>query len=151
MSADLFTILAAEDEETDGFILKTAFRRAGISHRLVIVRDGQLATDYLSGQGNYANRADYPMPMLIILDLKMPRMNGFDVLAWLGTHPDLKSIPAVVLSSSSDKADLQKALELGAREYFVKPFELAQLVRIAGEIQTRWLVKQSGDSTAVSA
>jgi CheY-like chemotaxis protein len=129
-------ILVAEDEESDAFILKTAFRKAAVPCRVIIVRDGQEAVDYLLGEGNYANRSAHSLPALIVLDLKMPRMNGFDVLAWLAAHPELKRIPAIVLSSSSDETDIQKARKLGACEYFVKPYSLAELVKIAQQMHT---------------
>src|SRR6185436_8485420 len=109
MSEKLRPILAAEDEESDRMILEMAFRRAKLPCPLVLVRDGQEAVDYLGGMGPYADRAAHPLPALIVLDLKMPRMNGFDVLRWLAEQPRFKEIPAVVLSSSADDIDMNKA------------------------------------------
>src|SRR5688572_7424269 len=106
-------ILAAEDQESDRIILDLAFERAKLTHPLVIVRDGQEAVDYLSGKGRYADRTAHPLPVLLVLDLKMPRMNGLDVLAWLAGQPQLKHLPAVMLSSSGDDADVNKARQLG--------------------------------------
>jgi CheY-like chemotaxis protein len=143
-------ILVAEDEDTDAFLLKRALRKAAVPCEVVIVRDGQEAVDYVSREGNYANRAAGPSPTLIILDLKMPRMNGFDVLAWLAVRPAFKNIPAVVLSSSSDEADIRRAQRLGAREYFVKPYAFADLEKIAGQIQARWLGPVPRQSAAVA-
>jgi CheY-like chemotaxis protein len=139
MSDKIRPILAAEDEESDRIILELAFQRARLLCPLVIVRDGQEAVDYLSGKGRYEDRAAHPLPALIVLDLKMPRMNGFDVLAWLAKQPDFKEIPAVVLSSSADELDMNKARQLGAREYFVKPHSLDELINIAHQMQTHWL------------
>jgi CheY-like chemotaxis protein len=141
MSETIPPILAAEDEESDALILRTAFENAQISNRLVIARDGQEAVDYLAGTGRFADRWSFPLPVLILLDLKMPRMSGFDVLGWLGSRPDLQNIPSVVLSSSSHEADIEKARKLGAVEYFVKPFAFAELVKIVQQMQTRWLSK----------
>src|SRR5687767_1760389 len=109
MSEKVRPILAAEDEESDRMILDLAFQRAKLQHPLVIVRDGQEAVDYLSGKGRYAGQSAHPMPALLVLDLKMPRMNGFDVLAWLAEQPEFKQMPAVVLSSSGDELDMTKA------------------------------------------
>jgi CheY-like chemotaxis protein len=139
MSEKRRPILAAEDEESDRMIMELAFQRANLCSPLVIVRDGAEAVDYLSGKGRYADRIVHPLPALIVLDLKMPRMSGFDVLAWIALQPELKEIPAVVLSSSADESDTQKARQLGARDYFVKPHSLDTLIKIAQEMQARWL------------
>jgi len=132
-------ILAAEDEESDRLILELVFQKARLPHPLTIVRDGQEAVDYLSGTGRFIDRSAHPFPALLILDLKMPRMNGFDVLVWLATQPQLKELPAVVLSSSSDDSDVRKARELGAREYFVKPHKFDELIKIVQQMQAHWL------------
>lgn len=151
MSQDKRPILAAEDEESDRMILKLAFQKAKVSHPLVLVCDGQEAVDYLAGKGPYADRSAHPLPALIVLDLKMPRMNGFDVLAWLAMQAEMKEIPAVVLSSSADESDMEKACRLGAREYFVKPHGFDKLVHIAEEIQSRWLTESQSDRMTSSA
>ncbi len=135
-------VLVAEDEETDVFLLQRAFKMSGISHKLVVVRDGQEAVDYLSGKGAYSERVRYPLPSLILLDLKMPRMTGFDVLAWLATQPLLKKIPALVLSSSADESDMEKARQMGARDYFAKPHHFQDLVKLVQELHSRWLEHQ---------
>ena len=133
-------ILAAEDEETDQFILKLAFDHAKLPHPLMIVRDGQECVDYLGGVDVFADRAKYPLPALLLLDLKMPRMDGFEVLEWLATQAGFRQLPAVVLSSSSDELDIQKARKLGARDYFVKPHALSELLKILQSLQTRGLL-----------
>ena len=146
MSEKLRPILAVEDEASDRLILEIAFQRAKLPCPLVIVRDGQEAVDYLSGKGRYAERTAHPLPALIVLDLKMPRMNGFDVLGWLAEQPDFKKIPALVLSSSADEIDMNKARQLGAREYFVKPHSLDELMKIAHQMQARWLSDGTTDA-----
>jgi CheY-like chemotaxis protein len=123
-------ILAAEDEESDALILRLAFQQAQLLHPLVVVRDGQEVVEYLAGRDRYADRSVHPLPALIILDLKMPRLSGFEVLAWLATQPDFRDIPVVVLSSSADESDIRKARELGAREYFVKPHSFDELKNV---------------------
>jgi len=146
MSEKIRPILAAEDEASDRMILELAFERAKLPCPLVVVLDGQEAVDYLSGQGRYADRVAHPLPALVVLDLKMPIMNGFDVLAWLAEQPDFKEIPAVVLSSSADELDMKKARQLGAREYFVKPHSLDELIKMAHEMQARWLSAATTDT-----
>jgi len=132
-------ILVAEDEENDVFILRLAFERARLTTPLVAVGDGQEAVDYLAGNGSFANRGTHLLPSLLILDLKMPRMTGFDVLKWLSARPEFKDLPVVILSSSSDDSDLRRAKEAGAREYFVKPHNLSELVKIVQALHARYI------------
>lgn len=139
MSKSPATILAAEDEETDAFILRMAFEKAGVKNPLTVMRDGQEAIDYLRGAPPYDDRTAHPLPALLTLDLKMPRRDGFDVLAWLRSRPDFKDLPAVVISSSSDQKDVEKARELGARDYFVKPHGIDDFVALARTLRRRWL------------
>lgn len=139
MNASPALILSAEDEETDAYILRLAFETAEVSNPMVIVRDGQEIVDYLEGAGSYRDRVAHPIPRLITLDLKMPRMTGFDVLTWLRSHPEHKDIPVVVISSSSEDKDIARARSLGARDYFVKPHQLSDFVAIVREMQKRWL------------
>lgn len=131
--------MAAEDDEGDATLLLLAFRRAEVPHSLIVVHDGEEAIDYLSGNPPYADRSDYPMPALLLLDLKMPRLNGFDVLSWWSERSDLRDLPVVVLSSSSHPSDMAKAKEMGAREYIVKPHGFAQLSKLLQELCGRWL------------
>src|SRR5947209_4561847 len=91
-------ILLAEDEETDVILFRLALQTAGLLYPVAVARDGQEAIEYLSGEAPYSDRETNPLPALVVLDLKMPRMTGFDVLSWLGTQSDLRQIPAVVLS-----------------------------------------------------
>jgi CheY-like chemotaxis protein len=139
MSKTFPPILAAEDEKSDAMIMELAFQKAKLPHPLVIVRDGQEAVDYLSGNGRYGDRSAHPLPALVVLDLKMPRMSGFDVLTWLMTQSEFKKLPVVVLSSSADESDIKKSRQLGAREYFVKPHSFDKLIDIVHQIQARWL------------
>ena len=136
-------VLYAEDEESDAIILQRTFKKANLANPLVIVKDGQAAVDYLSGCAPYTNRNEHPLPALLLLDLKMPRMTGFDVLAWIGTRPELQGIPAVVLSSSSSDADIRKAQGMGARDYLVKPNDLGQYLKIVQGLHARWLTSVS--------
>src|SRR5262245_17306717 len=139
MSAIARPILAAEDEETDRLFLRLAFQKAKLPRPLVTVNDGRECVDYLIGSGSFAERELHPLPVLLLLDLKMPYMNGFDVLKWLATRPEFKDLPAVVLSSSPADADIQKAHQLGARDYLVKPHSIEELVKILQQLRERWL------------
>lgn len=132
-------ILVAEDEESDAWLLEHAFAKAGLCHRLVVLHDGQEAVSYLGGSGPYSDRKLHPLPCLILLDLKMPRMNGFDVLGWLKSRPDLLTVPVVILSSSSLETDVAQARQMGARDYVVKPHEFARLVDLVRDLGQRWL------------
>lgn len=139
MSLPLPVVLAAEDEETDAIILGWAFKKAGLPQRLVVVRDGREAVDYLEGSPPYADRAACPLPALLLLDLKMPFMTGFDVLAWMSERPDLRRIPTVVFSSSAAERDMETARRMGARGYFVKPNGMEEYVRILRSVHAQWL------------
>ena len=139
MTLTLPCVLAAEDEESDAYILQLAFEEARVLNPLVILRDGEEVVSYLSGAGQYADRLAHPLPGLITLDLKMPRMSGFDVLTWLRDQPQFGHIPVVVISSSSEDADMQAARRLGARDYFVKPHRLDDFTSIALALHEKWL------------
>src|SRR5256714_15448859 len=99
-------ILAAEDDPTEAFLLKRAFLRAGIDVPLDFVADGQQAIDYLAGQQGFADRASHPMPTVLLLDLKMPRVDGFQVLEWIRQQPLLRRLPVVVLTNSDLAQDV---------------------------------------------
>src|SRR5687768_16993926 len=100
------TILLAEDNENDALLMRHAFKKAGISNPLVRVRDGEEAIDYLAGHGVYADRRAYPFPALLLLDLKMPRRDGFEVLEWIKADPSLRRLPVTVLTSSDQQLDI---------------------------------------------
>lgn len=136
-------ILVAEDEETDALILRMAVQQAGIPNPLIITHDGTETLAYLRGEAPFSDRSTYPLPALLILDLKMPALTGFDVLSWLRSRPDFTELPAVVLSSSSHEADVAKAREMGAREFHVKPHSFKELTRLVQELARRWLERSS--------
>ncbi|PWU20127.1 MAG: two-component system response regulator [Verrucomicrobia bacterium] len=132
-------ILVAEDEASDVEILRLALQRAGIPNPLSVTSDGKEAIAYLSGEVPFNDRSKFPLPQLLILDLKMPCLTGFDVLAWLRDHPQFRDLPAVVLTSSSHEQDMAKARALGAREYHVKPTSFQELAGILQQLANRWL------------
>ena len=132
-------ILLAEDLEDDILLIRRAFAAAKISTPLFVVRDGEEATAYVSGTGKYSNRAEYTLPHLILLDLKMPRMDGFEFLRWIRQHPQLKAIPVIVLTSSEDIYDVNRAYELGANSFLVKPLEFINYPSLVNTLGKFWL------------
>ncbi|MCX5816495.1 MAG: response regulator [Proteobacteria bacterium] len=115
------TILLVEDDSLSVRLIQRAFRKTGLTNPLQIVNDGEQAVAYLAGQSKYADRTDYPLPALILLDLYMPRKSGHEVLAWMREQPGLKDLPVVVLTASQEPADIEKAYSLGAQSYLLKP------------------------------
>jgi CheY-like chemotaxis protein len=142
----------AEDDENDIFFIELAFKKAGLAHPLIVVRNGQEAIRYLDGQGIYADREQYPRPCLVLLDITMPILSGLDVLEWVqGQSQISKLAPLVVLTSSSNPSDIQRAMALGADDYRVKPTNAADLVYILREFQSRWLTPgQSPDAVSLA-
>ena len=138
------SVLIAEDDENDVFFLRRAFQQAKVENPLYVVRDGQEAIDYLSGTGDFSDRNAHPLPHLFILDLKMPRKNGMDVLVWLQEQPELRCLPVVILSSSAQARDIERAYELGANAFIVKPASLDERVELAKLIGSFWLELNEG-------
>src|SRR4051812_19738005 len=104
-----------------------------------IVRDGEEALHYLSGEGRYSNRAEYPLPELILLDLKMPKVDGFELVRWIRRQPGFASIPVVVLTSSDAIRDVNRAYALGANSFLVKPLDFDNFIETAKMLKTYWL------------
>jgi CheY-like chemotaxis protein len=132
-------ILIVEDNEDDFFILKRAFASAGLKSLLHQVADGEEAIHYLGGVGKYGDRVAYPQPALVLLDLKLPKIPGHDVLAWIRQRHELSGLVVIVLSSSKEMSDIEKAYRLGANAYMVKPSALNELVEAVKALQTFWL------------
>jgi CheY-like chemotaxis protein len=133
-----FPILLVEDDPNDVWLVKHAFQSANISNPLRIVNDGQEAIDYLKGHGAYSDRGAFPLPKLVLLDLKMPRLNGFDVIGWMRRHYPWKLTPIIILSSSALPQDVNRAYELGANAYMVKPADYRALERLFRTIADFW-------------
>src|SRR6266404_306053 len=123
-------VLLAEDAGAEVDLLRWAFRKAGLPNHIIDVPDGAAVIEYLKGTTPFSDRAQYPFPRLLLLDLKMPKVDGFEVLAWLRTRLEFSSLPVVVLSSSVFQADSQKAIALGAREFLTKPYDIKALVKL---------------------
>jgi CheY-like chemotaxis protein len=139
MNPNRATILHIEDDPNDVLLLEHACRKAGLECDIQRVADGDEAIAYLRGIDPFADRDRFPLPRLILLDLKMPRSNGFDVLTWLRSDQKLKAFPVVVLSSSNHDLDLRRAYELGANSYLIKPVSFDSLVDIVKAVHDYWL------------
>jgi len=132
-------ILHVEDDPNDVLLIDLAFRKAGLFPSLQVVNDGEGAIDYLAGHGSYSDRAVFPFPELILLDLKLPRRSGFEVLSWLRDREEMRRLPVVVLTSSNQPADVNRAYDLRANSYLVKPSGLGELTEMVHEIWDYWL------------
>src|SRR6266404_343392 len=136
---DNSVILLAEDDEDHVLLIRRVFKQARLLNPLQVVRNGEEAIAYLKGVGAYANRAEYPLPAVMLLDLKMPRKNGFEVLEWVRGQPNLDSLRIIVLTTSSDMRDVNLAYRLGANSFLVKPADFSQFVSIIQALQGYWL------------
>ena len=136
---DHIPILLAEDDKNDIFLMRRAFDSAGYLNPLCVVHNGQEVVDFLEGAGQFSQRDKFPLPGLVLLDLKMPLMDGFDVLAWLRAHPQFDTLPVVVLTASKLEDDVHKSRELGVYDYRIKPHAFEDLVRLLDDVRKCWL------------
>jgi len=148
--SDQAVILLAEDREDDIVLVRRAFAKAYVLNPLQIVRDGEELVAYLKGEGKYANRAEYPLPDLLLLDLKMPRMDGFQVLEWIRQQPGLSNLRVVVLTSSENMRDVNRAYQLGANSFMVKPLDFQNFVEMSRFLTGYWLRMSEAPGTSRS-
>jgi CheY-like chemotaxis protein len=141
-------ILVVEDREDDILLMRKAFQKAQLKNPLLFVRDGEEATAYLTGTGKYSNRAEFPLPILVLLDLKLPGMDGFDVLSWIRAKDGIRGLPVVVLTSSDQMGDINHAYELGANSFFVKEFDFANFVDLIGLLERYWIKTSRSPTTS---
>jgi CheY-like chemotaxis protein len=132
------TILLVEDNDDDVFVFERVLRKAAIENPLHIARHGQEAVDYLGGVGQYADRESFPLPFIIFLDLKLPYLSGFEVLRWIRSYSELAEIVVIVLTSSPEEKDHERAYGLGARSYLIKPPRPDMLLDLAKSLQSYW-------------
>ena len=135
-----YTILLVEDNPTDVLLIKRALAKTRVANPISVVEDGDAAVAYLAGQGMYADRAQYPLPILIMLDLKLPKRSGLEVLAWLRGQENLRRIPVVMLTSSNGAGDVNAAYDEGVNSYLVKPVEFDGLVEMFKAVNFYWLM-----------
>jgi CheY-like chemotaxis protein len=142
--SDEAIILLAEDREDDIVLIRKAFREAGLANPFYVVRDGEEAIDYLKGEGKFSNREEYPLPDLLLLDLKMPRVDGFEVLRWIRQEAGMDTLRIIVLTSSESMADVNSAYQLGANSFLVKPLEFERFVETSKMFSRYWLNLDKG-------
>ena len=134
------TILLAEDDENDVMLIKRAFSKSHVVNPIACVKNGEEAVAYLSGSGPYSDRLRHPLPFMMLLDLKLPRLSGHEVLGWLRAQQGLKRLPVVVLTSSKEPSDINRAYELGANSYLVKPVVFEEFSTLLKQLQVYWLM-----------
>lgn len=137
------TILYVEDEENDVYFMRQAFRQAGLESSLRVVTDGRAAMDYLSGHGQFANRSEFPTPTVVLLDLNLPMVSGFQVLKWIRSQPEIQQLPVVIFSSSARPDDKTQAKQLGASDYLEKPGSGREFRLVAEALCARWQIEQT--------
>jgi CheY-like chemotaxis protein len=139
MQRKLFSVLLVEDDENDVVLVMHTFKKAQILNPLQVVTDGAEAVEYLKGDGKYEDREQWPLPELIVMDIKMPRLSGFEVLEWVkGNGGPLRRIPIVIVSGSDNPDDINRAYELGANAYMVKPMDSRGVEHLFQSITHYW-------------
>jgi CheY-like chemotaxis protein len=138
-SAINVVVLHIDDDPNDTMLLQAATRKAAVEFILHNVEDGDAAIAYLSGDGIYSDRKRFQLPSLILLDLKMPRATGFEVLKWIRSRPELGNLPVVVLSGSELQDDIRQAYSAGANSYLVKPLGFDALVDLVQSVNAVWV------------
>ena len=139
-------ILIAEDREDDILLIRRSLEKAHVFNPIQVVRNGDKAIAYLKGEAEFADRDKYPLPALVLLDLKMPHTDGFQVLSWIRQQPTLKGLRVIVLTSSEDIRDVNKAYELGANSFLVKPMEFDNFIAMSRYLNDYWLRKDQAPS-----
>ena len=133
-------ILLVEDNQDDEELALLAFRKSNVANEVVVARDGAEALDYLFGTGAYAGRDTHVLPQVVLLDLKLPKIDGLEVLKRLRDNPRTKRLPVVVLTSSREDQDLIESYDLGANSYVRKPVDFARFAEAVRQLQMYWLV-----------
>jgi CheY-like chemotaxis protein len=128
-------ILLVEDDHNDVLLLNLALKKADVPYPIHVVRDGETAIEYLSGTGAFQDRGKFPVPCLVILDVNLPKKTGIEVLQWLRRREELRDMPVVMLTSGERKIEKEIAFRNGVEDFFVKPVDLEELVKLAGTIR----------------
>lgn len=140
MNDNIIELLLVEDNPTDAELALRALRGKGLRNHFVLARDGQEALDFLFAEGAYADRDINHTPRLVLLDLRLPKVDGLQVLELVKTDERTKHIPVVVLTSSRQEPDIERCYELGANSYIVKPVDFDKLVQCVSEVGLYWLL-----------
>jgi CheY-like chemotaxis protein len=131
-------ILLVEDSQNDALLFKRTLQRSGLGNPMVVAHDGDEAIMYLEGEGRFADRDRHPLPMIIFLDLKLPRISGFEVLEWIKNRPSLRGIPVIVLSHFGEIKEITQAYALGASSFLTKPISQTDLRNITANFGANW-------------
>lgn len=131
-------ILMADDSSDDVFFVQRALERSRFRDWFGAVSGGEEVISWLRAEGKYSDRDQYPFPTVLLLDLKMPGLGGFEVLEWLASHPECKVIPTIIFSSSAEESDVHRAYVLGANAYMVKPSSTEEMVELIGSMHQFW-------------
>ncbi len=140
MHGEPITILLVEDDLAHAEIVRRNFERSRIANRLIHVSDGQAALDYLYGREAFSDPLLAPRPGLILLDLRLPKIDGLEVLRTIKADPDLSQIPVVILTTSAAESDVARAYDSHANSYLVKPVDFTQFVELMEVLGYYWLV-----------
>ena len=132
--------MLAEDDPNDVLLIQRAYQRTLVANPVQVVRDGEEALAYLKGEDPFSDRDSHPLPVLMLMDLKMPRKTGLEVLEWVRQQPGLKRLPIIVLTSSNQSPDINRAYELGANSYLVKPAGFDSLLELVKNLDMYWLI-----------
>jgi CheY-like chemotaxis protein len=138
-------LLVVEDDPNDVLFVRRGLAKAGVEGSVREARDGEEAVAYLEGKGDFRDRSKHPLPSLVLLDLKLPKKSGLEVLEWLRGRPDLRTIPVVVLTSSRESRDMARARDLGVAAYHVKPVEFGEFMGVVESIGRNWLARTKPD------
>jgi CheY-like chemotaxis protein len=133
------SILLAKDDENDVLLLRRAIQTAALNASLQVVVDGQEAIEYLAGEHQYSDRSKHPLPRLMLLDLRMPRLDGIEVLRFIRNRPQFSKLPVIVLTSSNNPSDIKRAYEAGATSYFMKPTDAQGVDEMIHVLHAYWL------------
>jgi two-component system, response regulator len=133
-------ILLVEDNANDAELTLRALKRNNLANQVVLVRDGAEAVDFMFGTGAYAHRKDAPKPRLVLLDLKLPKVDGIEVLRRFKADEEVRKVPVVVLTSSAEERDIARTYELGVNSYIVKPVEFEEFARAVADLGFYWFL-----------
>jgi|SRR5437660_5295384 CheY-like chemotaxis protein len=144
------TVLLAEDDPDDILLTQIAFEKARLANPLQVVQDGEEAIDYFKGAGKFSERLVYPLPILLLLDLKMPKANGFQVLEWLRKRSEFSRVPVAIMTSSDHDPHISRAYQLGADSYLRKPPDAVALLALVQRLHAYWLIVNEPATLAIA-